>query len=125
MEWARPACTFLFRVPRTDPSSLTPSAVGDDRAREVHRAAQQRCRELDAEYSPLPGAPAGTRYPSPAEQVDRELRGPVLEAYEDAVGALDGGQMHGLAVGSWQDCSEEVRRSRERPRTPWPRVTGG
>ena len=36
----------------------------------------------------------GTRYPSPAEQVERELRGPVLAAYEDAVGVMDGGQMH-------------------------------
>ena len=34
--------------------------------------------------------------------------GPVLAAYEDAVGVMDGGQMHGLAVGSWQDCSVEV-----------------
>ena len=102
--------TPLCRRTRAGPAarSLTPSAVGDDRAREVHRAAQQRCRELDAEYSPLAGAPAGTRYPSPAEQVERELRGPVLAAYEDAVGVMDGGQMHGLAVGSWQDCSVEV-----------------
>ena len=38
----------------------------------------------------------------------RRLRGPVLRAYEEAVGAADGGRMHGLAVGSWQDCSVEV-----------------
>ena len=43
-----------------------------------------------------------------AEQVERELRGPVLAAYEDAVGVMDGGGMHGLAVGAWQDCSREV-----------------
>ena len=87
--------------------------------------AQQRCRELDAEYSPLAGAPAGTRYPSPAERGERELRGPVLAAYEDAVGVMDGGQMHGLAVGSWQDCSVEVEALAGRLRTPWPRGTGG
>ena len=40
--------------------------------------------------------------------MERELRGPVLAAYEDAVGVMDGGQMHGLAVGSWQDCLAEV-----------------
>ena len=95
---------------RTGPAarSLTPSAVGDHRAAEVHGAAQTRCRELDAEHSPLPGAAAGTRYPAPAEQVARGLRGPVLCAYEEAVGAADGGRMHGIAVGSWQDCSAEV-----------------
>ena len=52
------------------------------------KQAQTRCRELDAEYSPLPGAAVGTRYPAPAEQVARGLRGPVLRAYEEAVGVI-------------------------------------
>merc|ERR1711965_50523 len=57
-------------------------------------------------------APAGLSgrglYRAPEEQVESGLRGPVLAAYEDAVGVMDGGRMHGLAVGPWQDCSEEV-----------------
>ena len=66
-----------------------------DRTR-VHK----EVHEVDAEHAQLSSAAM--------EQVERELRGPVLAAYEDAVGAPDGGQMHGLAVGSWQDCSVEV-----------------
>ena len=89
-------------------SSLTPSAVADHRAREVHGAARTRCRVLDAAHSPLLGGAVGAGYPAPAVQIARGLRGPVLQAYEDAVGAADGGRMHGLAVGSWQDCSVEV-----------------
>ena len=87
---------------------LTPSAVADHRAREVHGAAQTRCRVLDAAHSPLLGGAVGAGYPAPAVQIARGLRGPVLQAYEDPVGAADGGRMHGLAVGSWQDCSVEV-----------------
>ena len=71
-------------------------------------AAQTRCRVLDAAHSPLLGGAVGAGYPAPAVQIARGLRGPVLQAYEDAVGAADGGRMHGLAVGSWQDCSVEV-----------------
>ena len=77
---------------------LTPSAVADHRAREVHGAAQTRCRVLDAAHSPLLGGAVGAGYPVPAEQVARGLRGPVLQAYEDAVGAADGGRMPHLAL---------------------------
>ena len=34
--------------------------------------------------------------------------GLVLRAMEEAVGAADGGQIHGLVVGSWQDTSAAV-----------------
>ena len=51
---------------------------------------------------------AGTTYPAPAEQVARGLRGDVLRAFEEAVGAADGGREHGIAIGSWQDCSVEM-----------------
>ena len=38
----------------------------------------------------------------------RGLRGDVLRAFEEAVGAADGGREHGIAIGSWQDCSVEM-----------------
>ena len=38
----------------------------------------------------------------------RGLRGDVLRAFEEAVGVADGGRVHGIAVGSWQDCSVEI-----------------
>ena len=100
--------TLAHRPGCSQPHAVRCRRPADHRAAEVHGAAQTRCRELDAEHSPLPGAAAGTRYPAPAEQVARGLRGPVLCAYEEAVGAADGGRMHGIAVGSWLDCSAEV-----------------
>ena len=75
------------------------------RAGRVHREAELQVRELDHRHSRLPG---GAHYPVAQQQERDGLRGPVLRALEEAVGVADGGRIHGLVVGSWQDTSEAV-----------------
>ena len=64
-----------------------------------------QCRELDHRHSRQAG---GAAYPVAAQQEREGLRGPVLRAMEEAVGVADGGRIHGLVVGSWQDTSAAV-----------------
>ena len=100
-----PRCATYLAGPAA--RSFTSCAVADVRAARVHREAVTQCRLLDHEHSRQAG---GARYPGPRQQERDGVRGPVLRAMEEAVGAANGGRgrIHGLVVGSWQDTSAAV-----------------